>query len=108
MKAAEAIFLIAVFAVLVVWFLSWLVGKAVAAFKARQLSDAPWAVRENHSDPAYVVIEVAKPGCATRQIGPGIPINIPHWEFVEQKEAQLVEAEALADEFNRDQKRLSR
>lgn len=108
MKAAEAIFLIAVFAVLVVWFVAWLIGRAAAAYKRRRLSDEPWSVHPNHDDPACVRIEVVKPGEQAHQIGPGIPTSLPHYEFLERKEELWVEAEALADEFNRDTKRLSR
>lgn len=108
MKAAEAIFLIAVFIGLVVLGVAWLLGKAVAAHKRRQLADEPWSVHPNHDDPSCVRIEVVKPGEQVHQIGPGIPTSLPHYEFIERKEERWVEAEALAEEFNRDTKRLSR
>lgn len=94
--------LVAVFVCILIW--QTVVSPALDKRRRRKAAEAavrsPWTVIRDQSGQA-VQVQVVKPGEEPFLIGPPIPVTLKQWEFEEQLQECLIEAQMKADALNR-------
>lgn len=100
MRAVEAIVILVVLGLIVLFFIAGAVNRVGLRIRARRLGDQPWRVVKDKSGNATQV-QLEKYGESPYLIGPAVPISLPHYEYEEALTERLLEAESKANALNR-------